>query len=400
MGHRHQFGGMGVNHGFLIAALAEQVIVDRKVRRQFRCGMNILFGHDRIATAVVGDTDDRHIVHRRGRDIAHSAVSTGHQEKMTAQVFNRTRQGDGFTQRSQGPDRIVDHIGDIVRNIAAVTFGPAFLPKVSGHFGHFGDTFRQLFVVFHDLQILKQRREKDREKQNRETQHQHRDRPHTAPLPFFEGNPPEIGKQYIERHEDTPRKRQQDGRARKETPSHFKPEKLRIPQHTGQCAEEQVHGKLTAFHGKIFTARMVLQVLAQAVNRVGEEATECHEQNHRQSGIEDIGSCGLHGCTNRRTGIKPQREAGAHDAGQQGHQQTFRQGEVADGGPLLLLAHIACAQRPRITDHGDAGQRDAYTRQQQQSVTVEQIRPGEQRGQERPERRAGPQRHRLPERYA
>ena len=44
-------------------------------------------------------------------------------------------------------DFIVDMLGDIDRDVAAVTLGPPFLPEIAGHFGHIHHLLRKTGAI-------------------------------------------------------------------------------------------------------------------------------------------------------------------------------------------------------------------------------------------------------------
>ena len=169
-----------------------------------------------------------------------------------------------------------------------------------------------------------------------------------AAFPFLEDDAPDIAEHDVERLQDAPGEGQKDGSRREEALSNRKPEELAVPQETGQRAEHEVvppHRTLG-----IIAPGPVLRILVETVAQVGHGSAEGNEEGGRET-LEYLGG--------RAPGqflaeAEADGEAGAHEACEQGHGNTFSEVEVLDGNLLGLVIDL-----PGL--HGSGGAEDSYS---------------------------------------
>ena len=136
MAHGHQLDGMGVDRGAIGAALLNQRGMDRKMAGKLAGGHDGLIGDDDIRGAIGENADDGAIGHGKAGEIAHAAARALAIEITTGEGGQSDTNLNGIADGGKGPDGIVDQIGDINGDIAAITLGPAVLPEVTGYLGY------------------------------------------------------------------------------------------------------------------------------------------------------------------------------------------------------------------------------------------------------------------------
>ena len=70
--------------------------------------------------------------------------------------------------------------------------------------------------------------------------------------------------------------------------AHLQAEELRVPQHAGQSAEQQVVDQHRTPHAEILSGGAVADVLPDAVGGIGQEAAQGDEQDDRKPRVERI----------------------------------------------------------------------------------------------------------------
>ena len=114
-----------------------------QVGGNFRSRLNRFVGNDDIAGTVIQNTDDRTVVHRPTRQIPHTHIGSFAIKITTFQVRQCYTDLFYFADSGHLTDFIVYIFGDIDGDITSVTFGPSFLPQISGYFGYFIHLFGQ-----------------------------------------------------------------------------------------------------------------------------------------------------------------------------------------------------------------------------------------------------------------
>ena len=113
-----------------------------------------LVGNDDVAGAVVEDADDGAVGHGVAGQVAHALLGALAVEVAALELGQRGADAFDLADGGQRPDVVVDVFGDVDGDVAAVAFGPSFLPQIAGHFGHFFYFGRQTGAVveyrFHD----------------------------------------------------------------------------------------------------------------------------------------------------------------------------------------------------------------------------------------------------------
>ena len=148
MGHGDQLDGVRVDSGPVAVAGGNHLVVHREVRSELRGGFHRSVGDDFVVGAVIGDADDRAVLHRPAGQVTHAAVRALAEEVAAFQRRQRRTDGVAFRDGGHAADRIVDMFGDVYGDIAAVALSPPFLPEIAGHFGHLVDFGCQGRTIF------------------------------------------------------------------------------------------------------------------------------------------------------------------------------------------------------------------------------------------------------------
>ena len=131
--HGNQLDGVGVQCRLVVDTLAQQMVVHGQMRRQLRCGFHGRVGYYLVCVAGVGYADERPVLHRSARQIAHAFVGALAEEIAALEVGQRASQRYASAYGGHAAYPVVDMLRDIHGDIAAVALGPAFLPKISCH---------------------------------------------------------------------------------------------------------------------------------------------------------------------------------------------------------------------------------------------------------------------------
>ena len=150
VGHGHEVDRVGVDGGGVAVARGDHLVVHRQMRSQLGGGLHGVVGDDFVRRAVVKDADHRAVFHRSPRQVAHAAVGALAEEIAPFEVEQRHAERNRIADRGHRTDLVVGIGRDVDRDVAAVAFGPAFLPEVAGDFGDFGHPLGQFGTVFED----------------------------------------------------------------------------------------------------------------------------------------------------------------------------------------------------------------------------------------------------------
>ena len=143
----NQFDGVCMHGCFVRRTYADEVIVYAQVGGNFRSRLNRFVGNDDIAGTVIQNTDDRTVVHRPTRQIPHTHIGSFAIKITAFQVRQCYTNLFYFADSGHLTDFIVYIFGDIDGDITSVTFGPSFLPQISGYFGYFIHLFGQFRAI-------------------------------------------------------------------------------------------------------------------------------------------------------------------------------------------------------------------------------------------------------------
>ena len=131
----NQLDGVRMQRRTAGRTLLQQVVMHAQVGGSLRGGHNGVVGNDLVVLAVVEDADDRAVVHRPTRQIAHTLLRTLAVEVATLQHRQMHTDGDRLADCGQGTDLVINVFGDIERDVTAITLRPTLLPQVAGHLG-------------------------------------------------------------------------------------------------------------------------------------------------------------------------------------------------------------------------------------------------------------------------
>ena len=139
---------------------SDEVIVHRQMGRQLGSRHHRVVRHDFIARAVVQNPDYRAVLHRIPREIPHPLSGTLAEEPASFQVRKDNPGPHGRADGREGTHAVVDVFRNIYRNIASISFRPAFLPEIAGHLRYHGylplqggTSFKYRFVI-HNIHHL------------------------------------------------------------------------------------------------------------------------------------------------------------------------------------------------------------------------------------------------------
>lgn len=281
--------------------------------RQFRSRADRLAGNDPVTEAVVPDPDNGGVFHRCGSHIAHSPVGSRYQKTGPSEPVDappqrkRPVQGAGLRHAVVGPFR------NIAGDITSVALGPPALPQVSGHFRHTGNRPFNLFVIHNSAYGWKKHRKNKQDKPAASTaivirllpRHSCRTTPHTLEKTTLS-----------DMRIDHEKASSTGDPARKLRPT-SSPKNCEY--HSSPARAQNRTLFTTTFSGTgAACASSALPARVKAVERIGQKTAERNQKNHRKSGEEriDTRSHGLY--PESLPGIKSERKAGAHHAGQAG----------------------------------------------------------------------------------
>ena len=141
----------------------------------------------------------------------------------------------------------------------------------------------------------------------------------------------------------------------------------------------------------IVSEGLVLIVLVQAVAGIGKEASESNQHSGRQRLENGLGAFQVKTLAKAEADI----EAGAHKAGEKGHEDALSEVEVLHGLLFLLLRECCALHRAGYSDDGNAHQGDHYADDDGAGQVCRMA--GEHRTQNGAEGRAGAQGNALPQ---
>ena len=229
--------------------------------------------------------------------------------------------------------------------------------------------------------LCHQLRQEGAEDKHREATDKNQDGLAAATLPLLEDDSPDIGEGHVESHEYAPAEGDEHGEVGQEALSEAEPEELAVPEQAGEGAEHDVVAPERTL--PVVGEGLVLRILVETVDRVGDETSYGHEEGGGQS-REDLPGLGP---AQRGAEVESDVEACAHEAAEQGDDHALAEVEVLDGLLLLLLG-----QRGGFHAAGDADDRDSDESHHDadpygsgQSVSLAR----EQRAEDRAETRAG-----------
>ena len=161
--------------------------------------------------------------------------------------------------------------------------------------------------------------------QDDDANHQGHDGLLRTAFPFLQDDAPNIGEHHVECHQDAEGERHKGREFGEEALAQRQSEELAIPQGTSQSTEHKV--VTPNFLLLVVAPSMVLAVLIETVDGIGDETTESYEEGGRQCLVHigcqcaevDVGSEG-----------KAYVEATAHEASQEGDGKSLRKVEVLD----------------------------------------------------------------------
>src|SRR5574344_878103 len=137
--HRDEFDGVGVHRGVVCHSLLNHPCVHTQMAWQFGCRHHRIVGNDDIAGAVVENAYDRPVVHRPSCQVAHALACSLTIEILSAEC----RQGCAYlydiADGRQVSYLVVNHLGHVHRDVAAVALSPTVLPEISGHLSYLFD---------------------------------------------------------------------------------------------------------------------------------------------------------------------------------------------------------------------------------------------------------------------
>lgn len=202
---------------------------------------------------------------------------------------------------------------------------------------------------------------------------QHRDGVSRTSLPLFEDYAPDIGEDHVERHEDAEREGHQRRGVGQEALAERESEELAVPERSGEEAEEQVVGEHAGL--AVVAPGMVLLILIEAVDGIGDEAAEGHEEGGRKC-LEDVGRKVAE--VDAAAEFESDVETSAHESREQRDCDALGEIEVLDGGFLLLLAQRRCLHRAGDTYDGDADEGDDHAEDHREGELRQGIVLGEE----------------------
>ena len=136
MTHSHQLDGVRVQGSLVGRTCLQQIVVQRQVCGQFRCGCHGLVGNNLVAGAVVADADDTTVLHGLLSQVAHALARTFTIEILSFELRQH------HTNLFHGCDgrhllAVVVHIfGHVHGDVSTVTLSPSFLPEIASHLSY------------------------------------------------------------------------------------------------------------------------------------------------------------------------------------------------------------------------------------------------------------------------
>ena len=148
MRHSNQFDRMGMQWSFIGRSFLNQAIVHTKMGRKFGSRHHRMIGNDDIAGTVIQNTNHRTVLHRPTGQIAHPFIGALAIEIAIFQIRKSSTDLFHFADGRQCFYFIVYKFSNIQGDITAITFGPPFLPEISGNLCHLIDCISQCRTVF------------------------------------------------------------------------------------------------------------------------------------------------------------------------------------------------------------------------------------------------------------
>ena len=136
MTHRYEFDGVCMQRSLVGRAATDKQIVHRQVSRQLRGGFHCIVGNDFVAGAVVENADNRAVLHGPTSQVAHTFIGSLAEEIAALDVRKGCSDGGHGADCRHIAYLIIYKLGNIDGDVSTITFGPAFLPEITGNFGH------------------------------------------------------------------------------------------------------------------------------------------------------------------------------------------------------------------------------------------------------------------------
>ena len=185
--------------------------------------------------------------------------------------------------------------------------------------------------------------------QDDDANHQGHDGLLRTTLPFLQNDAPYVGEHHVECHQDAEGECHEGGGLCEESLAQRETEELAVPQGSGQGAEHEVVAPNFLF--SVVAPSVVLAVLVEAVDGVGDETAKGYEEGGGEGLVHVGGQCAEVDVTSEGEAYV---EASAHESGQQGDGQTLWEVEVLHRRLFLLLGKGGGFHRAGHADDGDA----------------------------------------------
>ena len=127
---------MCVKRGLVATAGTYQIVLQGEVRREFAGRQHRIVGYYLVRGAVIAHAYDGTVLHGTAGQVTHALAGAFGIEVCALQIGQYLADGAGGRYRRQRLYLVIDQIGHVDGDVAAVSLGPAFLPQVPGHLGH------------------------------------------------------------------------------------------------------------------------------------------------------------------------------------------------------------------------------------------------------------------------